>query len=107
MVVRPRKRTFLPQTRLRIFSSQSRGRWTGRRHGVGPVKRPLPPKALDWHAKLPRPVYDERPELVEFYDKAWEIAHTRIDNIPRIPVPDFPLNALKSLMYMQGLVYRE
>lgn len=43
----------------------------------------------DWRTKLPRPVFDERPELVEFYGKAWEIAHTRIDNLPGIPVPRY------------------
>ena len=39
--------------------------------------------------QLPRPVFDEKPELVELYDKAWEIAHTRIDNVPGIPVPRY------------------
>ena len=43
----------------------------------------------DWRDSLPRPIFDERPELVEFYDKAWEIAHTRIDNLPSIPVPRY------------------
>jgi len=46
-------------------------------------------KFADWKARLPRPVYDERPELVAFYDKAWEIAHTRIDHLPGIPVPRY------------------
>ena len=45
--------------------------------------------ASDWKARLPRPIFDERPELVEFYVKAWEIAHTRIDNLPGIPVPRY------------------
>ena len=45
--------------------------------------------ASDWEARLPRPIFDERPELVEFYVKAWEIAHTRIDNLPGIPVPRY------------------
>ena len=43
----------------------------------------------DWKARLPRPIYDEKPELVELYEKAWEIAHTRIDNLPGIPVPRY------------------
>jgi len=43
-------------------------------------------KFADWKARLPRPIFDEKPELVELYDKAWEIAHTRIDNLPGIPV---------------------
>ena len=53
-------------------------------------------KFADWKARLPRPVFDERPELIELYDKAWEIAHTRIDNLPGIPVPrymDGPMRA--------------
>ena len=41
-------------------------------------------KDSDWRSKLPRPVFDENPELVEFYRKAWEIAHTRIDNIDEL-----------------------
>ena len=42
-----------------------------------------------WESRLPRPVFDEKPELVEFYRTAWEISHTRIDNIPGIPVPRY------------------
>ena len=30
--------------------------------------------AADWRRALPRPVYDERPELVDFYYKAWVAA---------------------------------
>ena len=43
----------------------------------------------DWRTKLPRPVFDEKPELVEFYKAAWEIAHTRIDTIPGLPAPRY------------------
>ena len=43
----------------------------------------------DWKARLPRPVFDERPELVALHDTAWEIAHTRIDFQPGIPVPRY------------------
>ena len=44
---------------------------------------------MDWRTQLPRPIFDEKPEPVGFYDKAWEIAHTRIDNLPGIPVPRY------------------
>lgn len=44
-------------------------------------------KLKDWKARVPRPIYDEKPELVELYDRAWEIAHARIDNLPGIPAP--------------------
>ena len=43
----------------------------------------------DWKARLPRPVFDEKPELVELYVRTWEIAHTRIDTLPGIPVPRY------------------
>ena len=46
-------------------------------------------KFPDWEPRLPRPVFDEKSELVDFYYKAWEIAHTRIDNLPGIPVPRY------------------
>ena len=50
----------------------------------------------DWRDALPRPVYDERPEFVDFYYKAWEIAHGRIDCIPCIPVPRYMDEAHRS-----------
>lgn len=43
----------------------------------------------DWQERLPRPIFDEKPELVDFYYEAWKIAHTRIDNLPGIPVPRY------------------
>ncbi len=43
----------------------------------------------DWRIALPRPVFDECPELVDFYYRAWEIAHTRIVNVPGLPVPRY------------------
>jgi hypothetical protein len=43
----------------------------------------------DWKARLPRPVFDEKPELVELYVRTWEIAHARIDSLPGIPVPRY------------------
>ena len=42
-----------------------------------------------WRISLPRPVFDECPELVDFYYRAWEIAHTRIVNVPGLPVPRY------------------
>ena len=49
-----------------------------------------------WRHALPRPVYDERPEFVDFYYKAWEIAHTRIDVVPGIPAPRYMDEAHRS-----------
>ena len=52
--------------------------------------------AHDWHARLPQPVYDEQQELVDFYYKAWEIAHTRIDTVPGLPAPRYMDEAHRS-----------
>jgi len=41
--------------------------------------------AGDWRSALPRPVFDERPELADLYDRAWEIAHERIDRQEGLP----------------------
>ena len=49
----------------------------------------LPDFDKDWRSKLPRPVFDERPEFVDFYYRAWEIAHTNIDFQPGLPVPRY------------------
>ena len=46
-------------------------------------------KLKDWKTRVPRPIYDEKPELVELYDRTWEIAHARIDNLPGIPAPRY------------------
>ncbi len=43
----------------------------------------------DWRDALPRPVFEERPELVDFYYRAWEIAHTHIVNVPGLPMPRY------------------
>ena len=37
--------------------------------------------------KLPRPIYDERPEFVDLYYKAWELAYERIDTLAGLPAP--------------------
>lgn len=50
----------------------------------------------DWRERLPKPVYDADPRLVDFYCKAWEIAHTRIDEVPGIPVPRYMDEAHRS-----------
>jgi len=45
----------------------------------------------EWEKYLPRPIYDERPELEPFYKKAWELAraHIRsIDGMPQNPYMD-------------------
>ncbi len=46
-------------------------------------------QAAEWRQFLPRPVFDERPELVGLYDEAWKIAHTRIDELPGLPAPRY------------------
>lgn len=52
--------------------------------------------AADWRAELPRPVFDERTELVDFYYKAWELAHSRIDEVPGLPAPRYMDEAHRS-----------
>lgn len=39
----------------------------------------------DWKKQLPMPIYDERPEYVLFYMKAWELAFAHIKEIPGMP----------------------
>ena len=46
-------------------------------------------KIVAWRDLMPRPIFDERPELTQFYYKTWEIAHTRIDCQPGLPVPRY------------------
>lgn len=43
-------------------------------------------KDPDWRDKLPRPIYDEAPELIDLYYKAWEVTHGNIDFQPGLPV---------------------
>ena len=50
----------------------------------------------DWKERLPKPVYDADPRLVDFYFKAWEMAHDRIDEIPGIPAPRYMDEAHRS-----------
>lgn len=37
--------------------------------------------------ELPRPIYDQRPEFVDLYYKAWELAYERIDTLSGLPAP--------------------
>ncbi|HMP76709.1 MAG TPA: trehalase family glycosidase [Kiritimatiellia bacterium] len=41
--------------------------------------------ASDWKARVPRPVLDSDPGLVELYWKAWEMAHESIREKPGLP----------------------
>ncbi len=50
----------------------------------------------DWHAMLPVPVYDARPEYLELYHKAWELAYEHIDTLPGIPSPVYMDEAHRS-----------
>ena len=54
------------------------------------------PAAQNWRGELPRPVFDEKPELVDFYYKAWELAHSRIDEVPGLPAPRYMDEAHRS-----------
>lgn len=49
-----------------------------------------------WQEQLPRPVFDEKPELVDFYRKVWELAHDRIDELPGMPAPRYMDEAYRS-----------
>ena len=40
-----------------------------------------------WIEVPPRPLFDERPDWVAFYDKAWELAHAHIVEVPGLPAP--------------------
>ena len=40
-----------------------------------------------WKEKLPRPVFDENPQLADLYLKAWELAHDHIRLLPGLPTP--------------------
>ena len=40
-----------------------------------------------WKDDLPRPVFDEHPELTNLYVRAWEIAHDHIHTLPGLPAP--------------------
>ena len=39
----------------------------------------------NWREFIPVPVYDEKPEYLEFYMKAWELAYEHIKHIPGMP----------------------
>ena len=57
--------------------------------GSTPCGSRLSPSSSAWRDALPRPVFDEWPELVDFYYKAWDIAHTHIVNVPGLPMPRY------------------
>ncbi len=42
-------------------------------------------KAADWKKYLPRPICDAHPEYEACYDRAWEIAHDHVREIPGMP----------------------
>ena len=67
--------------------SAGENRWS---RSFAPLRVPAPPHEEnlfgDWRDALPRPIFDERPELVELHNRAWEIAHTHIVDVPGLPV---------------------
>ena len=53
-------------------------------------------KPACWYGELPRPIFDEKPELIDFYYKAWDLAHSRIDEVPGLPAPRYMDEAHRS-----------
>ena len=43
----------------------------------------------DWRASLPRPVCDGRPEWIDLYWKAWELARAHVVTVPGLPQPRY------------------
>ncbi len=41
--------------------------------------------SMGWKQQLPKPVFDNRPDMVELYWKAWEFAHDHIKVTPGMP----------------------
>lgn len=39
----------------------------------------------DWKAKIPKVIFEENPEYLELYDRAWELAHEHILELPGMP----------------------
>ena len=39
----------------------------------------------DWKKEIPIPVFEEKPEYLELYDLAWNLAHDHIYDIPGMP----------------------
>ena len=39
----------------------------------------------NWREFIPLPVYDEKPEYIDFYIKAWELAFEHIKHVPGMP----------------------
>ena len=68
------------------------------RHPAQSVKRRKVSDASGcfWQEELPRPIFDEDPSLVEFYNKAWKLAHNRIDEVPGLPAPRYMDEAHRS-----------
>ncbi len=50
----------------------------------------------EWRSRLPRPVYDAKREYLELYDRAWELAHQRVDELPGLPAPRYMDEAHRS-----------
>lgn len=53
-------------------------------------------KAPGLLSEVPAPLFDERPEYVELYYKAWELAYQHIDTLPGIPAPVYMDEAHRS-----------
>ncbi len=47
--------------------------------------QPAQALSTEWRKQLPMPVYDERPQFVDLYLKAWELAYAHIKDIKGMP----------------------
>ena len=41
--------------------------------------------SIEWKSKVPDIIYDEHPEYIQLYWKAWELAHDHIKDVPNLP----------------------
>ena len=41
--------------------------------------------SIEWKSKVPDIIYEEHPEYIQLYWKAWELAHDHIKDIPGLP----------------------
>jgi glycogen debranching enzyme len=41
--------------------------------------------SIEWKSKVPDIIYEEHPEYIQLYWKAWELAHDHIKDVPNLP----------------------
>ena len=42
-------------------------------------------KSIEWKKYIPEPIFEENPDYEGFYNKAWELAHDHVRDIPGMP----------------------